>query len=354
MPWTHACYALVLLIALTTTATAKNSSSGPPQSDGPVIVDIGFLLSNVMEISEEQETFDFEGVLSLRWQDPRLAFDPAVTGYDQRYYQGQFQFNEVFDGWWPQLILANKAGRLERQGVMLRIQPNGVVHYVEEIDASAQSRLNLRRYPFDTQTFLAIFEVLGFDSSQVQLRMDTGTTGVWTDPLHKVKVPQWHEPSLNGAVVEYAPKYMDGHKTPLTAFQVQIEMSRDPWFTLRLVALPVVIFVMLSWSVFWMDRSSVGDRMDISFIGILTVVAYQIMFSEKLPKISYITVMMSFMIISFVAMCATVLVNMRVSSLDKLGRFEAGDKVDRVCRYLFPLGYALAIIVTGGFIYRSG
>ena len=49
-----------------------------------------------------------------------------------------------------------------------------------------------------------------------------------------------------------------------------------------------------------------GDRMDISFIGILTVVAYQIMFSADLPKVAYLTILMSFMIISFLTMSANV------------------------------------------------
>jgi len=46
---------------------------------------------------------------------------------------------------------------------------------------------------------------------------------------------------------------------------------------------------MLSWSVFWMDKSLLGDRLSISFIGILTVVSYQILLGETLPRIAYFT-----------------------------------------------------------------
>ena len=31
-------------------------------------------------------------------------------------------------------------------------------------------------------------------------------------------------------------------------------------FLVRLVILPLTLMVMLSWSVFWMDRSLIGDR----------------------------------------------------------------------------------------------
>jgi hypothetical protein len=55
-----------------------------------------------------------------------------------------------------------------------------------------------------------------------------------------------------------------------------------------------MILIALSWAVFWMDRESLGDRMDISFIGILTVVAFQIVVSDQLPRISYFTIVSSF------------------------------------------------------------
>ena len=148
--------------------------------------------------------------------------------------------------------------------------------------------------------------------------------------------------------------YQDGHDVVQTAFKVQIDIQRDYWYALRLVALPVMLFVMMSWSVFWMDRSSLGDRMDISFIGILTVVAYQIMSSESLPKISYVTVLMSFMIISFMMMCASIVVNLRVAALDNSSRQAQGDRVDRLCRVLFPVGYVLINTLVCTFVYWRG
>jgi hypothetical protein len=348
-------YLLLVVFCLLGVGThANNSASGPPVDGGPVVVDIGFLLSNINAINEEDETYDFEGVLSLHWQDSRLAFDPSETGYDQLYYQGSYQFSEVFNGWWPQVFLANEAGRFDREGVMLRVTPDGSVYYTEEIDAIAKSPLKLARYPFDQQRLVAIFEVLGFDKSQVILRTNPARSGIWEDEFHHVQVPQWHAPRVSSEIMDYKPIYLDGSDAHLSALKFSIDIKRNPWYTLRLVALPVMIFVILSWSVFWMDRASLGDRMDISFIGILTVVAYQIMFSENLPKISYITVLMSFMILSFLMMCASVAVNLRVAALDNSGRSYEGNRMDWHCRYIFPLIYVLSTLLVAGFVYVVG
>ncbi len=102
-----------------------------------------------------------------------------------------------------------------------------------------------------------------------------------------------------------------------------------------------------------MDRSSVGDRMDISFIGILTVVAYQIMFSADLPKVAYLTILMSFMIISFLTMSANVVVNLIVAALDNRGLYAEGNRVDWHCRYLFPIAYALLYLIADSFLYST-
>jgi hypothetical protein len=88
-----------------------------------------------------------------------------------------------------------------------------------------------------------------------------------------------------------------------------------------------------------MDRSSLGDRMDISFLGILTIVAYQIMFGDILPRISYTTLIHVFLFISFVTMAASVGVNLVVSRMDRRGDPERGDRIDRRCRVWFPLAY---------------
>ena len=93
-------YRLAMLIAMSLSATGHASDIlGPPMEHGPVVVDIGFYLSDIDDINEEQETFEFEGILTLSWTDPRQAFDPNETGYDEKFFQGNYQFSEIFNGW---------------------------------------------------------------------------------------------------------------------------------------------------------------------------------------------------------------------------------------------------------------
>jgi hypothetical protein len=312
---------------------------GPPPGDGPVVVRVRFHLRDVNEIDDQAETFEFGGVMTLTWRDERQAFDPAAVGVDEKVFQGGYQFNEVSTGWFPQVVLVNESGAYEKHGVVLRVRPDGTTTLIETIDAVAEADLDLRRYPFDRQRLDAIFEVLGFGDDEVVLQAEPDEAGgAGEDADRSVRIPQWKLDGVSTSNRDRSVSYA-GRRGVASAFVVRMEVRRQPFFMVRLVMLPLALMVMLSWSVFWMERSSLGDRINVSFIGILTAVAYQIVVSEVLPHISYLTLMNGFLHLSFFIMCATVVVNLVVGSLDKRGEVVAGDRVDTRCRWIFPLVY---------------
>jgi hypothetical protein len=215
---------------------------------------------------------------------------------------------------------------------------------VETVDAAAEADLNLRRYPFDRHRLDAIFEVLGTDNSEVVLQAESRTD---SPPDNQVRMPQWDLTSVSTSTRDREASYA-GRGGVASVFVVSMDVQRKPFFMVRLVVFPLVLIVMLSWSVFWMEKSSLGDRTSVSFIGILTAVAYQIVVSEILLHISYMTLMHGFLNLSFLIMCATVMVNLVVGALDRQGRYEAGDRVDRGCRWIFPVTYFGLILVMVG------
>jgi len=71
----------------------------------------------------------------------------------------------------------------------------------------------------------------------------------------------------------------------------------------------------------------------------LTGVTYQIVMAEQLPPIAYVTFMNGFLTLSFLIMCASVVINLVVSKLDQRGKGDLGYRIDRYCRWGFPLAY---------------
>jgi hypothetical protein len=311
---------------------------GPPVDNGPVVVRAQFQLQDINSIDDEPETFEFTGILVLTWKDPRQAFDPQVAGVAEKIYQGDYQFNEVAPAWYPQVVLANESGLYESDAVILRLQPDGTSTLISTINAVAECDFNMRLYPFDSQGLEAVFELIGFNTGEVVLEAGPGVAD------RSIHVSQWDLRGIETAVRHRESIAVDSSGKS-SEFVVTFNVQRDPLFTLRLVGLPLALIVMLSWSVFWMERSSLGDRISVSFVGILTAVAYQIVVGDLLPHVSYITVMHSFLNFSFFVMCASVVINLIVGACDKNGKNALGDLIDRRCRLIFPITYFGMLIV---------
>lgn len=311
----------------------------PPPGDGPVVVRASFYLQDIDEIDDEAETFEFSGVLTLVWRDKRQAFDPAKEGVQEKFYTGSFQFDEISPSWYPQVVLANVSGMCERGTVLLRVKPDGTSTLIETFNAVAESRLNLRRYPFDRQRLEAVFEVLGFDTGEIVLEAAPSPGGL---DVRDIRISQWDisRVGVSSRTLE-APYAGSGGQS--SALVLAVDVRRQSFFALRLIVVPLLMIVMLSWSVFWMDRTSAGDRMSVSFVGILTVVAYQMVIGGILPDIAYVTLIHAFMNISFFVMCGTVAVNLWVGACEKRGESALGHRIDRRCRWAFPLAYAALI-----------
>ena len=316
-------------------ATSEPFLLGPPQGAGPVVVNVRFELEDINDIDDEAEKFEFIGVMTLTWKDPRQAFDPTVAGVDEKVFQGSFQFDEISSGWYPQVVLVNESGLYEQSGVVLRLRPDGTSTLIATVNAAAEAEFSMRRFPFDSHRLEAVFEVLGFGVDEVALRVESDAIGSAPD---KAWIPEWTVVSVDLSIRE-RPSTHAGSKGVASAFVVSVSAERSPFYIIRLVVLPLAIIVFLSFSVFWMDRSSLGDRISVSFIGILTAVAYQLVMGDHVPRIAYFTLIHGFLNLSFLTMCATVVVNLVVGAKDKRGDYAAGDRIDRRCRWAFPLVY---------------
>ena len=149
------------------------------------------------------------------------------------------------------------------------------------------------------------------------------------------------------------PTIFAGHRGAASGFVTSIDVQRDSFYISRLVTFPLVVIVFLSFAVFWIEPSTLADRMSISFIGILTAVAYQLVMSETLPRIAYVTWMNAFLSLSFLLMVGTVIIDVVVGTLDRRGSVELAHRIDHLCRWIFPLVYIGLILLAFGVTFLT-
>ena len=111
--------------------------------------------------------------------------------------------------------------------------------------------------------------------------------------------------------------------------------ERRSGYLVRVVVLPLMLIVALSWVIFWMDRESLSNRINISFIALLTVVAFQIMVEQALPAIPDLTLMAGFLAINYVLLAATIVAVTAFASIASV-RYSTARSLSPRSRRRFP------------------
>ena len=318
----------------------------PPAS--PTHVTCGLMILDVISIDDVEESLEVELALIASWNDPRLAFDADEEGVDRKIFQGDFQFLEVFSGWWPQFLIVNQVGSGDVSAIKIEIYPDGKVKYFEQRNAILETPMSLQDYPFDTQKLRVLMIPFGNNKDEVLLEVDEQAIGVTENHVRQendVNVAGWDLQSLSMKASEVEVVYKDEVKH-ISQIITTITFERRSWQLVWQMLFPMLLIVSMIWSIFWIDLESLADRLNISFIGVLTIVAYQFVIIENMPRMSYLTFTDTLLLVSFVTMSVTIPQSLYVYSLSRVGKKNRAAVIDRTCRWALPVGYVVMVITT--------
>ena len=332
------------MIAAPAAVAIEAGMPNPPAR--PTRVRCGLMILDVVGINDVEETFEAEVALVASWKDPRLAFDPEAEGTDQKIFQGDFQFAEIFTGWWPQLLIINQVGSGDTNAIKVEINPDGQVTLLEQRNVLLETPMSLYDYPFDTQRLRAVMVPFGNTSDEVILEVDERYIQAANDYVRReqgVNVAGW---DLREIVMKADETELNLTGTPTTFSRVvtTIMLKRQNGQIIWNILFPLLVLVSMVWSIFWLDCDSLSDRLNISFIGVLTIVAYQFVVIDHMPRMSYLTFTDTLLLGSFLITTATIVQSLFLGSLIRHGQRERADRIDWHCRWIFPLCYILMIV----------
>lgn len=319
----------------------------PPAS--PTVVKCAIVILDVVDIDDVNESFVAEIALLAEWDDPRLAFDAAEEGVDRKIFQGNFQFSEVFTGWWPQLILVNEVGPPDPNAVKIEVYPDGHVRYLDQHNAVLETPMDLRDYPFDSQKLQAELVPFGDNTNDVVLDVHEIYANATDDFVRRnssVNVAGW---TLQSVTFETGETFLNEATKDrrISRLIATIHLQRRSWQLVWQMLFPLLVIVSMIWSIFWVDIDSLADRLNVAFVGVLTIVAYQFVVIDNMPRMSYLTLTDVILLISFVTMSLTIPQSLVIYGLVRKGEEQRAQRIDHISRWAFPLGYMamLAMLV---------
>ncbi len=312
-----------------------------PNPAGQVIVDLGLHIVELTKVDEVTNTFNIEGFMDLVWCDPRMAYE-VENGEElsERILlkdKAQALLNEI---WWPAVTIANQVNGRNIENQELVILSDGTIEYKEKFSAELEAHYDLKKFPFDRQKLEIEIESFAWHDEVLLFQMNEEKIGFSND----FEIAEWHIEKVESKI-ESVKGIQD--RASFSEFLMEIVVVRQYEYYLWKIIIPLIFLVIISWSVFLMIGDKLIDRLRFSMIGILTIVGYQFIISDILPRVSYFTLMDSFLSISIFIMLFTMFESVYVNNLNLVDKSAQAKKVDMVCRIAFPVIYFIALIALG-------
>ena len=319
-------------IAAFPAARDPNAMLLPPTADGAQVkVSIALHVLNLSSIDEVTERFQLTGYLLARWRDPRLTYqarDPA----------DKFRALSPDSVWRPELVMINAVAPRSTYERSLRVTPDGLMSYAERFDAVLTSTFRLKSFPFDAQKLEIIIHP--FTVQQPVVAFVPDELPVWTAAEFNSysSLESWRFKSIAFEIGEAASQF--GANT-IAEEKFQIAVERRYGFYLWKVFLPLLLMVVVSWSVFWFDPPEVSSQVQIAVTTILTIIAFALAISLTLPRVPYLTFADAFFltcyIFAFVAMLELTAVHIAYRNEHR----KLAMQIRRTARWLVPASFVV-------------
>jgi len=171
-----------------------------------------------------------------------------------------------------------------------------------------------------------------------------GATEEYAEKESSVNIAEWRFENLSLEVGSVDHRYY-GDREDISQIELSITLQRKSGHTVWDVIFPLIILVSMMWTIFWIDIKDLTDRLNISLIGVLTIVAYQFLVDGSLPRISYFTFTDAVLLCSFLIMAATIFQSLYVYRISQAGDHTLAHRIDTLSKWLFPAIYFSSIFV---------
>jgi hypothetical protein len=306
----------------------------PNADSGPTQISVAIWFVDVSSIDSAQQSFTADVVVVLRWKDPRLSH----TG-------GGVALYPLDHIWNPRVVVVNETNSIShRFPDSVEVAADGTVIYRQRLVGSFTQALVLKSFPFDKQVFRVQLAAVKYGPSEVSLVPDekwiaagiNRATGI----SPSITLPDWtvEKWDVKPLVYTLAPGLEN------SGYAVEFTASRNLQHYILKVILPLVLIVMMSWAVFWIDPVTSNSQISIAVTSMLTLIAYRFAVDSQLPRLPYMTRLDVFFLISTLLVFFSLIEVLVTTILDNNQQTARAKKIDRYCRVIVPVIFVIASI----------
>lgn len=305
-----------------------------PPKKSVIPVNIALFVNDITNVNERQELIEVEVTLFLHWRDKNLAFNPTTIASRTKYYYDGDAMRKLQNIWHPNIAITQIRGSQEIHKIFLTIAADGSVTMLKRFNAEIETLINVRRFPFDEQTLKISFIPFTRGYRQVQFVVTPTMEGI----APNAHLSEWKLLSYSGKVTTTS-SIVIGKDIPTYVFS--IKYKREWMFYLVELLFPLFIIVLLSWGVFWLTDQAAINAVAVTFMALLTIVAFQWLVTSSIPRVSYLTFFKSFVLFSYIIVGLTIVGIIWINNTKRM----TSARLARHFRWAFPIFYLVGITI---------
>ena len=130
---------------------------------------------------------------------------------------------------------------------------------------------------------------------------------------------------------------------PMISLYFYIE-RKNAYYVYKII-LPIVLLLFICWSTFWINPKELESRITISIVCLLSLIAYNFVVDNDLPKLGYLTFMDQFILISYFFAGIPTVQTVISRYLYELEGIERAKHFDNNAKKIVPSLYIFALLL---------
>ena len=132
----------------------------------------------------------------------------------------------------------------------------------------------------------------------------------------------------------------------LQTLDYSFDLNRKSFYYVLKIIIPVIFLVYLSFSVFYIRARELESKLAVSMGSLLTLVAYNFVFGDDVPKLNYITVLDAWILLSYLfAGLSTMITIWSYWDYHRDQQTGLYNTIDRTLRWFVPVTYHLLMAI---------
>lgn len=310
--------------------------SRPDDKAGPTTVSVAVWIIDIDSIDSAQQNFVANVFVALRWKDDRLEY----RGRGVRNYK-------LADIWDPRVQIANEIGLIRKtMPEEVEVSPDGTVTYRQRYVGPFSQPLNLLDFPFDTHVFQLHLVAVGYMSDQVRFvpdpRFIAGGLKYAAGIAKNISLPDWKIIGFETKELPYT--IIPGYDTPGYVFE--FTAKRHLQYYIWKIIFPLILIVLMSWSVFLIDPTNAGTKIGVATTAMLTMIAFRFVIDSQVPRVPYLTRLDIFIIADTLLILSSLFMVTITAFLVHKEKEHLARKIDRFWMVTFLVIFGIILAKT--------